>query len=263
MQIEVFKPELPALGRIIGLTLPGIPLEVCRDLAEAELMNYFELAQLNPNLQKCTKESIVSAIKSTLIKGLSLDPNLKLVYVTHRNVNVGTKEQAKWVTRLEVTDTVNALLWMAQKQGKLLGWSQPEVQYAGNKVIHVSWRYQTPQGEEMNEMTDQDFSRLATYSARQNRGTANALYTSYNGGIDPGFASTKCIRHATVMKGLNPLAAIRRAADPSQYPQVEGAKAEVQEAVYHEEPASQEEQAAQTQTVKTTDFPTEEPNNLW
>lgn len=257
MQIEQYKPQLPTLGRIISLTLPGVPIDVCQDLAEAELMNYFEIAQLNPALQKCSKESVIAAIKSTLIKGLSLDPNLKLVYVNTRNVNVGTKEKPNWIVRLEVTDSVNALLWMAQKQGKLISWSQPEVEYTNNKVSRVSWFYRTPQGEESNELTTVDFERLATYSARQNRGNANALYTSYNGGIDPGFASTKCIRHATVFKGLNPLSAIRRAASPSEYPQIEGAVEEVQNS-NHDAFVTE---VAQTQPE--SDFQTQEPNDLW
>jgi hypothetical protein len=43
----------------------------------------------------------------------------------------------------------------------------------------------------------QDFDRWMAASARQNGGRgANALYSSYNGGIDPGFAEGKCIKHS-------------------------------------------------------------------
>jgi hypothetical protein len=123
---------------------------------------------------------------------------------------------------MEITDTLNALLWMAQKQGKLVGWSQPEVVYdEGGKVSKVSWQYRTPQGVESNEMDAADFTRLASFSARQNKDNKpNALYTAYKGGIDPGFAATKVMRHATVMKGLNPISAIRRPPDTSHYPQI-------------------------------------------
>ena len=56
-------------------------------------------------------------------------------------------------------------------------------------------------------MFEEDWTRLSGYSARQNRkwnsqarryeeGAPNALYSSQNGGIDPGFLMAKCIKHA-------------------------------------------------------------------
>ena len=41
-----------------------------------------------------------------------------------------------------------------------------------------------------------DWERLAVYSEKKNFGKANALYTSFNGGIDPGFLAAKMIKHA-------------------------------------------------------------------
>ena len=48
-------------------------------------------------------------------------------------------------------------------------------------------------------MTEEDWVRLAQYSARQNRSGANALYGVDQQGIvniDPGFLMAKCIKHA-------------------------------------------------------------------
>ena len=55
-------------------------------------------------------------------------------------------------------------------------------------------------------MVENDWKRLEVYSARNNAyydkdkheriEKPNELYTSNNGGIDPGFLSSKCIKHA-------------------------------------------------------------------
>ena len=56
-------------------------------------------------------------------------------------------------------------------------------------------------------MFEEDWTRLSDYSAKQNRkwddqsrrwvkGNPNELYSSQNGGIDPGFLMAKCIKHA-------------------------------------------------------------------
>lgn len=48
-------------------------------------------------------------------------------------------------------------------------------------------------------MTEEDWARLAGFSARQNKGTANALYGIDKSGsmhIDSGFLMAKCIKHA-------------------------------------------------------------------
>lgn len=222
MEIQNFQESVPALGRIIGLTLPGVPPEVCQDLATSELENFMSIAQVTPALQNCTKESVLAGIKSVLIKGLSMDPSLNLVYMQTRNHNIGSRDAAKWVTRLEVRETVNGALWMAKTQGALKGWEKPVVEYDKNgKVELVSWTYHTDSGSETFEMDQAAFARLAAFSAKQNKGTANALYTSYNGGIDPGFASAKVIRHGLKNLGLNPLGALRRPVAVTEYPVIE------------------------------------------
>ena len=43
---------------------------------------------------------------------------------------------------------------------------------------------------------ESDWKRLSTFSAKQNKGTANSLYTSNGGFIDTGFLENKMIKHA-------------------------------------------------------------------
>jgi len=69
------------------------------------------------------------------------------------------------------------------------------------KIIGVYEFIIMPDGTKLLRFFDQVyFDRLAAASAKQNKGPANALYTSHNGGIDPGFAVAKCIKHG--FKGI-------------------------------------------------------------
>ena len=43
---------------------------------------------------------------------------------------------------------------------------------------------------------ESDWLRLKSYSEKKNKGKANALYSSNNGYIDPGFLENKTIKHA-------------------------------------------------------------------
>jgi hypothetical protein len=68
------------------------------------------------------------------------------------------------------------------------------------------------------------FERLMGFSAKQNKGTPNALYTSNNGSIDPEFAATKVMRHVLSKMGINPV--IKREVQIDFSPVVENMEAE-------------------------------------
>jgi hypothetical protein len=204
MSQELFKPEnQKAIGIIMRMVVPGISNEEAEQLAECEIENLKTLAMYNPIINECHAISAVAAVRSVIRMGLSLDPNLKLVYVQTRNVKHGDN----WIKKLEISPSVNGLIYMAQDSGKLQDFERPEVEYdSTGKVSIVTWRYKT--GNEWKEVTRdvQDFERLMKYSAKQNNGKANALYTSHNGGIDPEFASTKTMKSVLTKLGINPLA---------------------------------------------------------
>ena len=67
----------------------------------------------------------------------------------------------------------------------------------GAKIVGAFIRIVRMDGtEDYHWMLPNDWQRLAGYSEKKNFGKANALYTSVNGGIDPGFLGAKLIKHA-------------------------------------------------------------------
>ena len=73
--------------------------------------------------------------------------------------------------------------------------------HAGQRIVACYLRITRADGSvDYSVMTEEDWVRLAQYSARQNRSNAaNALYGVDGNGvvnIDPGFLMAKCIKHA-------------------------------------------------------------------
>ena len=66
-----------------------------------------------------------------------------------------------------------------------------------NKPVAVFIRIVRNDGSvDYSWMMESDWKRLSTFSAKQNKGTANSLYTSNGGHIDTGFLENKMIKHA-------------------------------------------------------------------
>ena len=200
MEIINTEKHLPGLSRIIQITVPGIDQDTARELALSELENLYVLSIEKPEILECIPETIIAAIKQTMIKGLSLDPGLKLIYVKTRYLN-GKK-------KLEIQETVNGLIWLAQQCGALRSFKKPVVTYdESGRVDVVTFE----RNNETLTFGKGFYERLRKYSEKQNKGKANALYTSFNGWIDPEFAKTKAIRHGLKNIGINPL---RRVSKP-------------------------------------------------
>ena len=71
--------------------------------------------------------------------------------------------------------------------------------HTGHKVMACYLRITRADGTtDYSVMTEEDWARLAQYSARQDRKNhqANELYSSNGGAIDTGFLMAKCIKHA-------------------------------------------------------------------
>ena len=72
--------------------------------------------------------------------------------------------------------------------------------HTGKRIVACYLRITRADGSvDYSVMTEEDWVRLAQYSARQNRSGANALYGVDQKGIvniDPGFLMAKCIKHA-------------------------------------------------------------------
>lgn len=190
--------------------------------------NYFnKLLRDTPGLQKGTPFSLFTAFIDLAVCGLSLEQGTRaLCYLIGRNANVGTREHPIWEGRVVLTVSAYGELVLRARAGQIRHADNPVLVYDNDEFSftdidgqkHVSYTCHLPHtGQRIvacylritradgtidySVMTEEDWVRLAQYSAKQDHKThrANALYgVDQNGvvNIDPGFLMAKCIKHA-------------------------------------------------------------------
>lgn len=188
------------------------------------------------DLAKIPEAEIYRVAISSVATGLSWAAEEKNFYLTTRNAVVGKDGNGKdiWGKNLELAISHYGETSLRIKQGIIRYLNGPYCVYEGDRVENLNLAKGTldhikqspsnpkskvvavyimivmPDGRQILKYFDQsDFDRWAGFSRKQNtpktnaeqgKDYANALYFSYNGGIDPGFAMGKCIKHA--YKGL-------------------------------------------------------------
>jgi recombinational DNA repair protein RecT len=194
---------------------------------ERESIYFNKLLRDTPSLQKATRFSLFTAFIDLAVCGLSLEQGTRaLCYLIGRNVNVGTRDHAVWEGRVVLTISAYGELVLRERAGQIRHADNPVLVYSndefsftdidgqkrvsytchlphsGQRIIACYLRITRADGSiDYAVMTEEDWVRLAQYSARQDRktGRANALYgVDQNGvvNIDPGFLMAKCVKHA-------------------------------------------------------------------
>lgn len=191
---------------------------------ERESIYFNKLLRDTPALQKGTPFSLFTAFIDLAVCGLSLEQGTRaLCYLIGRNYNTGTKDAPKWENRVVLTISAYGELVLRARAGQIRHADNPvlvydndefsfsdkggrkEVDYTchlphnGHKVVACYLRITRADGTiDYSVMTEEDWSRLAQYSAKQDRKNhqANELYTANDGAIDTGFLMAKCIKHA-------------------------------------------------------------------
>lgn len=202
---------------------------------EKEKFNFRKILQDKPALQKCSQLSLFGCFLDIAVNGLSLDPTGRPhCYILPRNTKTGYKDQQGnevWEQRAYLSITGYGELVMRQRAGQVRYVDNPVIAYEGdmfcpgivdgkktvtytaacprksNKVIGGFIRIVRADGTiDWHWMMEGDIKRLESYSlknnqrynykTKQNEGSANALYTSNEGSIDPGFLESKLIKHA-------------------------------------------------------------------
>lgn len=218
-QIALVRQELPVLQAILQLTAP--PGTDTLTLAQQEILYLEQQCLTKPEILQCEVSSIIMAIKGVLKDNLTLDPNAGLIYITTRNVKVGND----WKKMLVAKPTANGIISINRQAGRILDYTFPKVtKNDKGRVIGVSMQILVPSFTESRwqevEYDESDFRRWMSYSHKENARSykegsgkpapnldtlnyANKLYTSFNGGIDPEFARSKCVRHGLSRLGTN------------------------------------------------------------
>ncbi|WP_455674780.1 recombinase RecT [Phocaeicola sp.] len=175
-----------------------------------------------PSLQECTKLSLAGCFFDVAVNGLTLDQSSRpQCYIIPRNVKVKTPNGDMWEKRAGLTVSAYGEVYMRQRAGQIRYADNPVIVYEGDKfrpiiangaktveyegafprksdrIVAAFIRIVRVDGSiDFSWMMETDWKRLSAFSAKNNKGNANALYTSNNGYIDPGFLENKMIKHA-------------------------------------------------------------------
>jgi hypothetical protein len=201
-----------------------------------EAFNFRKVVSENPALAECTKISLFGCFLDMAVNGLSLDPTGRPhCYLIPRSAKTGYKDKNgkdTYEKRAGVSVTGYGELIMRQRAGQIRCVDNPVVVYEGdtfgvslaggkkqitysaaiprksNRAVAAFIRIVRNDGsEDYQWMTEGDIRRLKEYSewankkwdreaGRYAKGDANKLYTSCEGGVDPGFLESKMIKHA-------------------------------------------------------------------
>ena len=195
--------------------------EMGEQIYNREKFHFNKLLTETPALQECTKLSLFGCFLDMAVNGLSLDQSGRpQCYLIPRNVKVKTPSGDMWEKRAGLTVSAYGEVYMRQRAGQVRYVDNPVVVFEGDKfrpIIGVngakSIEYEGAFPRKSDKpvavfirivrndgavdyswMMESDWKRLSTFSAKQNKGTANSLYTSNGGFIDTGFLENKMIK---------------------------------------------------------------------
>lgn len=200
--------------------ITGLTPEQAEKMAETEAYYLAQLMATTPALSQVSPGSLMMAVRNIPMMGLSLDPTLKLAYLTVQDKNKG-------LVTFEPTGRGKAVMAIAQN---LVSNISTEVIYSGDEVVRENGLMVViPKFQESakvvggiltvtlpNGRITQSVFNASHINGWQNRsskrfnGTANSNYTSFNGGIEPGFMESKMLKHGLDRIGINPKGQLRR-----------------------------------------------------
>lgn len=192
--------------------ISGYEPEQAKNLAEKEAYHLAQLLVDSKDLQNMPPASLVMEMRKLPMMGLSLDPSLGLAYLL-------IQDKGKGKVSLEATGRGRAVQAIAQNIIKNVN---VEIIFEGDKVERVNGLLSvTPEFKEKakviggiitidwpNGKTTQEVfrqSHIESWKARSAKrfGNANANYTSFNGGPEPGFVYSKVLKHKLSRLGIN------------------------------------------------------------
>lgn len=200
---------------------------------EREATHFNHLLRDNEQLKCCTSISVFLAFIDLAVQGLSVEPGLRaMAYLLPRNYKVvqpGGKEV--WEKRCNLTISGQGELYLRARAGQIHHADNPIIVYEGDefefgeanghkfvnyksvvprksdKIVAAFMKITRIDGSfDYAVMMENDWKRLMEYSAKNNAYydkekkqrvyKANDLYSSANGGVDPGFLMAKLVKHA-------------------------------------------------------------------
>jgi len=193
---------------------------------ERESMYWRKAVSADEKLKSCTKISLYSAFIELAVNGLSLQPGSKSeCFLESRSTKIGRDQQNNDVyanlcyLRITAYGELNLRIMAGQivrmknpivlyegdhfqpttdGRGNLIIEYKPAIPRKSNKIYGCWVCIELPGGSlDFKWLLVDDVERLKKFSIpRYPNAKANNLYTSENGGVDPGFLEAKTIKHA-------------------------------------------------------------------
>ncbi len=175
-----------------------------------EMSNFEMLVANKPELEGCSPISVLQAFKECISNNLTFAPSAGLVYLYPSMIKTGVDPKTNQAIKTKVLvfdPSAEGRLSIAFQAGTILDLKRPVYEYNDkNQITKISCEFLVPSSPaprwDLVSMDAAEFTRLMQKSAAK-FGTANAGYTSHNGGIDPEFAFAKLIRHKLKKRGTN------------------------------------------------------------
>lgn len=226
MSQEVIKTQIESPATLDRFTkifgaIQKVDATEAQRMFEVEKFHFMKELQ-EKGIQDVTPVSAMGAFLDVVSNGLSFASGAKHVYLMTRNVKVKNGQQESWEKRLVFSTSPDGKIFQAQRSGAIEYVTKPVFVYegddfavstneSGEQIIRHQVKFPRQSSKlvagyvyvvykggkrEPYWMDLNDIQRLAGYSAKQNKGTANALYTSNGGQIDIGFFGAKLINFA-------------------------------------------------------------------
>ncbi len=218
--------QIPTVLQYINILMKvhRMSREEAETIYEKESLYYRKSFMTNDKLYQCTGISLYSAFLEGATNNLSIQPGQKSeAYLESRSTKVKTNGAPDaWVQTANFVITAYGELNLRIRSGQIIRMNNPIILYDGDHFqpksnergeLTIEYLPAIPRksktifgsyvcivlpnnGLDFKWLLQDDIERLKGYSLKQNKTSANALYTSNDGGIDPGFLSTKTIKHA-------------------------------------------------------------------
>ena len=187
----ITNDELPTLYGLAKFVASGMPEAFVKSRVAHEISLFEMLYQQSPELQRCTKDSLLRCMREIILDGLTVAPEAGQVYLIPFNIDTGKG----YITVCKLQYSINTLIAQCIMARLIDAVLPPEiVKNEDGSVKEVIVKFKKDNWCEIIVDTSQ-FERLKKMSTKVNKGKPNPLYTAgVNGTIDEGFAKAKALR---------------------------------------------------------------------
>jgi hypothetical protein len=201
------REKSESLGRVVK-AIQKVDDDSAFARVESEITYLEKIIQRNSLLEKATDDSLMLCVRSAILDNLSLDPNLGLCYVQPQPMNIGDKNNPKWVIVAEYSRSARGEISYNKQAGAILDITRPKLfkneegRVIGGEVDILRPSYPEPRWE-CFDFDESDIERWGKASEKKNKGKRNILYVNWKGGIDPEFMRAKIVKHSLKKLGAN------------------------------------------------------------